>query len=118
MWKVDVEMGESVVANSRVSHEMTWRAVLKACVEGMTEATLKHEARDHIAAIQSGKSLKLVMKRVPCAANAQAFFALDLDATIRATLRGKTVIEYPAVRVLTPEEHGRYPSGIQEILEL
>mmetsp|Transcript_827 Transcript_827/g.1113 ORF Transcript_827/g.1113 Transcript_827/m.1113 type:complete len:370 (-) Transcript_827:63-1172(-) len=55
------------------------------------------------------ESLVLLMKRLPCSAAAPQYLQFDSNATLKDSLKAKTVIEFPTVEVIFEEDRGRFP---------
>lgn len=61
------------------------------------------------------KSLMLFLKCLPCSSAAPRYYQLDQDETLAEILRGKTIIEYPSVDVVTEEDRKRFALLIGEV---
>ncbi len=55
------------------------------------------------------ESLVLLMKRLPCSSAAPQYLQFDSNATLKDSLRAKTIIEFPTVEVIFEEDKGRFP---------
>lgn len=59
--------------------------------------TIRHALKDYISPCK----LFLYMKKARCPSNAPAYYAVDSEATLDETLRGKLILEFPTFTVLT-----------------
>lgn len=55
------------------------------------------------------ESLLLLMKRLPCSSSAPQYLQFDPKTTLKDSLRGKTIIEFPTVEVILEADKGRFP---------
>eukprot|EP00984_Skeletonema_dohrnii_P005943 scaffold2111_cov117-Skeletonema_dohrnii-CCMP3373.AAC.2 len=55
------------------------------------------------------ESLVLLMKRLPCSSAAPQYLQFDPNATLKDSLKGKTIIEFPTVEVIFEADKGRFP---------
>lgn len=55
------------------------------------------------------ESLVLLMKRLPCSSAAPQYLQFDSKATLKDSLKAKTIIEFPTVEVIFEEDKGRFP---------
>jgi hypothetical protein len=54
-------------------------------------------------------SLLVLMKRLPCSSAAPQYLQFDPSTTLKDSLRGKTIIEFPTVEVILEADKGRFP---------
>ena len=125
---------------SKKSDSITWKVelmfhsadghVLKLESEMADSASLSGELSRHLDVHQGNKgvrsqlkafvsapreSLLLFMKRLPCSSSSPMYFKLDPSVPLESVLRGKTIIEYPAVEVVLEADKDKYPRFIGEL---
>lgn len=57
----------------------------------------------------------MVMKRVPCRSSQPKFVKVDLKQKLREMLSGMTIIEFPSIDVVLPEDSQYFPLVIEEL---
>ena len=83
---------------NRISPDSTIKDILDAFLNPSTgNASVRQTLKDYI----SPSKLFLYMKKAKCPANAPAYYAIDLEATLDETLRGKLILEFPTFTIVT-----------------
>lgn len=99
------------VTVERASQDATWRSLLAACLASSSPAlqhTLRRQRRALEALEAPGEPLRLLLLKEPGAANAPQYFRLDPQHSVKESLAQKTVIEFPRVLVVLPEQFAAY----------
>ena len=81
--------GRAVTRHTLRAYVTAVRAYLQAQAAAGTGAAVDHSAY-----------FRLLLRKEPHAANEPRYFALDPEATIKSSLSGKTIIEFPTVHVV------------------
>ena len=55
------------------------------------------------------EKLVMLMKRLPCSSAAPQYLQFDPNATLKESLKGRTIIEFPTVEVIFEADKGRFP---------
>ena len=125
---------------SKKSDTITWKVelmfhsadghVLKLESEMVESSSLSGELSRHLDVHQGNKgvrsqlkefvsapreSLLLFMKRLPCSSTSPMYFKLNPGVPLESVLRGKTIIEYPAVEVVMEADKDKFPLFIGEL---
>ena len=64
------------------------------------------------------EDLLLLMKRLPCSSAAPQYIQFDPKSTIQASLKGKTIIEFPTIEVIFAADSERFPLFIGIVSEV
>lgn len=96
-------------------------ALRKHLKQGPGQAARLHELRRYTSAMKNATSsagsssnpatdLAVFLEKEGCPANARRFFKLKLDDTLKASLEGKRLLEFPTLHVaVLPEDAAKFP---------
>lgn len=119
-----------------MDHGTTWMAWLRKTLadeqhrEG--QALARHALRAYVSAVraylqaQDGSPkrvdhavyFRLLLRKEPNAANEPLYYSLDPGATVKDSVAGKTLIEFPTVHVVLADDATEYPLAPALITEL
>lgn len=132
-WKIELcfhQPANSMPDGDKVADEKPMPKFLKVESESCESSTLLEELGKHLDvhpgnsttrsqlrtfAAAPRNSLLLFMKRLPSSSAAPQYFKLDLDAALEESLKGKTIIEFPAIDVVMETDKDKFPLFIGEL---
>lgn len=117
-WRIEFEFcGGSPATRlsvDRTSCADTWHETLSRLL-GKSDASTRHYLLGHIDAVQRGADYRIFLRKEPSPANKPTYFQLDTSSTIRDSLRGKTIIEFPVIHVALAVDWGLFEVAPEKI---
>jgi hypothetical protein len=126
LWHIEflfqTPQGRRHVCVARANENETWGALLLSHVvlESPGKSVQRHELRAYREALE-GPGVRLYLQREPAPASNVLYFEVDASDTIKHTLSGKTIIEFPCVHVVFHEDASKFPkvpSIVEEIAQV
>ncbi|CAM9212509.1 unnamed protein product [Choristocarpus tenellus] len=95
------QLAPGEIASETVKGKGKGKAILLETVEGIKN---------------QNEGLRLFMAQVPCPSHRPLYWELNPEDPLKIALKDKTVIEFPTVYVVLPEEARLYPTLVQDII--
>jgi len=96
----------------RGSQDASWLSLLSGCITS-SSPSVQHTLRKHVSALSaaspsSKEQFRLLLLKECGAANAPQYYRLDPQLSLKDSLAHKTVIEFPRILVVLPDEFGAH----------
>ncbi|KAL7452519.1 hypothetical protein ACHAWC_004777 [Mediolabrus comicus] len=95
-------------ANTEVNEGSTWQEALGKLLD-VHPGNSAIRSQLKIFANEQRDSLVLLMKRLPCSSAAPQYIQFEPNTTLKDSLRGKTIIEFPTVEIIFDTDRDRFP---------
>lgn len=99
---------EFLMVESEVNEGSTWQEALGKLLDVHPGNSAIRSQLKIFANVQRD-SLVLLMKRLPCSSAAPQYIQFEPNTTLKDSLRGKTIIEFPTVEVIFDTDRDRFP---------
>lgn len=96
------------MVESEVNEGSTWQEALGKLLDVHPGNSAIRSQLKIFANVQRD-SLILLMKRLPCSSAAPQYIQFEANTTLKDSLRGKTIIEFPTVEVIFDTDRDRFP---------
>lgn len=97
-----------LMVESEVNEGSTWQEALGKLLDVHPGNSAIRSQLKIFANVQRD-SLILLMKRLPCSSAAPQYIQFEANTTLKDSLRGKTIIEFPTVEVIFDTDGDRFP---------
>lgn len=97
-----------LMVESEVNEGSTWQEALGKLLD-VHPGNSAIRSQLKIFANEQRDSLILLMKRLPCSSAAPQYIQFEANTTLKDSLRGKTIIEFPTVEVIFDTDRYRFP---------
>ena len=97
-----------LMVESEVNEGSTWQEALGKLLD-VHPGNSAIRSQLKIFANEQRDSLILLMKRLPCSSVAPQYIQFEANTTLKDSLRGKTIIEFPTVEVIFDTDRDRFP---------
>jgi hypothetical protein len=91
-----------------------FEALISHSAPSETRSTLRHFRESNLIH-QIKSDAMMLMKRLPCRSSQPKYVKVDLKQKLREMLSGMTVIEFPSIDVVLPEDGQYFPLVIEEL---